>query len=57
MDISPKAWNTHIALKKEDQSVDVSILHRSRNKIITGGRVREGPGRVGPGRERSGREK
>ena len=33
--------------KKEDQSVDVSILHRKGNKIITGG-----PGREGPQRER-----
>jgi hypothetical protein len=31
--------------KKEDQSLDVSILHRRRNKIITGGRGREGPGK------------
>jgi hypothetical protein len=27
--------------KKEDQIVDVSILHRRGNKIITGGRRRE----------------
>jgi hypothetical protein len=30
---------------KEDQSLDSSILHRMRNKIITGGREGEGPGR------------
>jgi hypothetical protein len=36
----------HIDLrKKEDQSVDASILHRIGNKIITGGRGREGPTR------------
>jgi hypothetical protein len=33
--------------KKEDQSVDASILHKRRNKIITRGR-----GRTAPGRER-----
>jgi hypothetical protein len=31
--------------KKEDQNVDVSILHRRGKKIITGGRGREKPGR------------
>jgi hypothetical protein len=31
--------------KKEDQSVDASILLRRGNKIITGGRGRKGPGR------------
>ena len=31
--------------KKEDQSVDASILLRRRNKIITGGRRREDTGR------------
>jgi hypothetical protein len=31
--------------KKEDQTVDASILHRRGNKIITGGRGRERPGR------------
>ena len=31
--------------KKKAQSVDASILHRRGNKIITGGRGREGPGR------------
>jgi hypothetical protein len=30
--------------KKEDQSVDASVLLRRGNKIITGGRGREGPG-------------
>jgi hypothetical protein len=30
--------------KKEDQSVDASILLRRGNKIIRGGRSREGPG-------------
>jgi hypothetical protein len=51
VNISPKAQNTHnttpnhIELKKEDQSVDASILHRRGNKIITGGRGREGPGK------------
>jgi hypothetical protein len=35
--------------KKEDQSMDASILLRRGNKIITGGR-----GRKGPGRERRG---
>ena len=37
--------------KKEDQSVDAIILHRQRNKIITGGTGREGPWRE-RGRER-----
>ena len=31
--------------KKEDQSVGASVLLRRGNKIITGGRGREGPGR------------
>jgi hypothetical protein len=68
MDISPKSQNTHNSThkpyvtssllqhmelkKKEEQSVDASILHRRGNKIITGSR-----GRVGPGRERGGRGK
>jgi hypothetical protein len=29
--------------KKEDESVDASILHSRGSKIITGGRGREGP--------------
>ena len=36
-------------LKKEDQSMDASILHRRENNIITRGRGKEG--------ERRGREK
>jgi hypothetical protein len=39
--------------KKEDQSLHVSILHRRGNKIITGGRGREG----GSWRKREGRGK
>ena len=35
--------------KKEDQSVDASVLLRRGNNIILGGR-----GRKGPGRERGG---
>jgi hypothetical protein len=31
--------------KKEDQSVDASILHRRGNKLITQGRGRKRPGR------------
>ena len=31
--------------KKEDQSVDVSVLLRRRNKIIPGGRNKKGLGR------------
>ena len=31
--------------KKEDQNVDASVLLRKGNKIITGGRGREGPGK------------
>ena len=31
--------------KKKEQNVDASILHRTGNKTITGGRGREGPGR------------
>ena len=31
--------------KKEDQSVDASVLLRRGNKMIMGGRGREGPGR------------
>ena len=30
---------------KEDQSADASVLLRRRNKIIKGGRLREGPER------------
>jgi hypothetical protein len=33
--------------KKGEQSVDVSVLHRTGNKIITGGREMEGLGREG----------
>jgi hypothetical protein len=33
--------------KKEHQNVDTSTLHRRGNKIITGGRGREGPGMEG----------
>jgi hypothetical protein len=29
--------------KKEDQNMNTSILCRTRNKMITGGREREGP--------------
>ena len=36
--------------KKEDQSVDSSILHRMENKTITGGRVEEEPGKEKGGR-------
>jgi hypothetical protein len=32
-----------MTLKKEDQSVDASNLHRMENKIITRGRARKGP--------------
>jgi hypothetical protein len=39
-------------LKKENQNVDASILHKTGNKIITGER-----GREGPERERVGEEK
>jgi hypothetical protein len=36
--------NTNMEVKmKEDQSVDASIPHRKGNKVITGGRQREGP--------------
>jgi hypothetical protein len=31
--------------KKEDQNVDASVLLRRGNKILTGGKVREGLGR------------
>jgi hypothetical protein len=31
--------------KKEIQCIDISILHRTGNKIITRGRGREGPGK------------
>jgi hypothetical protein len=52
VDISPKAHNPQ-KLKKEDKSVDASILHKRENKVITGGRRREGPakerGRGGKG--------
>jgi hypothetical protein len=40
--------------KKEDQSVDASILHRRGNKIITGCRGREGPRRE---REQGGKKR
>jgi hypothetical protein len=33
--------------KQENQSVDASVLLRRRNKILIGGRVREGLGRRG----------
>jgi hypothetical protein len=39
-------------LKKEDQCVDASIVHRIGNKIITGARGREGPGRSRGGEEK-----
>ena len=40
--------------KKEDQSVDSSILHRMENKTITGGRVEEEPGKEKGGRRKMG---
>ena len=40
--------------KKEDQSVDASILFRRGNKIITGSREREGPGREREGEGKGG---
>jgi hypothetical protein len=53
--ISTVQFTDHVKLKKnKDQSVDASILLRRKNKIITGGRGREGPGREregGRGRE------
>jgi hypothetical protein len=43
VDISPKAWikfTDHMNLKKkEDQSVDSSVLFRSGNKILMGGNM------------------
>ena len=46
MDIRKKAWNTHDTTrdhmklkKKEDQSVDASVLLRKGNKILTGGNM------------------
>jgi hypothetical protein len=43
----------HMQLKKwEDQSVVTPILHRTGNKLITGGR-----GREEPGKERKGGQK
>jgi hypothetical protein len=39
-------------LKKEDQHIDASILHRRGNEIIAGGR-----GRVRPERERGGKSR
>jgi hypothetical protein len=38
--------------KKEDQSVDASVLLRRGNKIIMGGRRREGVGGIREGREK-----
>jgi hypothetical protein len=44
-------FTDHMKLKKkEEQSVNASILHRRGNKIIIGGRGREGPGREIGGR-------
>jgi hypothetical protein len=42
--------------KKEEKSVDASILHRTGNKIITGGGGRKRPGREtgGEGKSRAG---
>jgi hypothetical protein len=43
-------------MKKEDQSVDASVLLRRGNKMIMGGRGREGPGRErGGGGKKEGR--
>jgi hypothetical protein len=47
----------HMKLKKEDQPVDASILLRRRNKIITGSRGREGPGRERGGGGKRGAER
>jgi len=49
VDISPKVQHTHYTThkklnKNEGQSVDASIPLRRGNKIIMGGRGREGPG-------------
>ena len=47
----------HMELKKENQNGDASILHKRRNKIITGGRWREGPWRDrGPGGKKWGKK-
>ena len=42
--------------KKEDQSVDASVLHGSKNKIIKGGRWREEPGRKKAGIGKKGQQ-
>jgi hypothetical protein len=49
----------HMELKKkEDQSVDASVLHRRGNKIITGNRGKEGSWRErGGGRKKEGQDK
>ena len=39
-------------MMKKDQRVDSSILHRTGNKMITGGRKMGGPGRQRGGREK-----
>ena len=44
-------------LKKEDQSVDTSILLRRGNKISTGSGGREGPGRERGGGGKRGAER
>jgi hypothetical protein len=45
----------HMKLKKkEDQSVDASVLHRRRNKIIMGSRGQEGFGGKRGGRREKG---
>jgi len=52
----PSQLTDHMKLKKkEDQSVDASVLLRRGNKIITGGREREELGRKkGGGEEKRG---
>jgi hypothetical protein len=40
--------------KNEDKPVDASVLHRRGNKIITGCRRKEGPGRKRGGAKRKG---
>jgi hypothetical protein len=62
VDISPKVQHTHYTThkklnKNEGQSVDASIPLRRGNKIIMGGRGREGPGDRKEGKGKDGAKK
>jgi hypothetical protein len=49
-----RGYLPHMKLKKEDQSVDASVLLKRGSKIIMGGRGREGSKRIEEGEDKRG---